>query len=79
MVEIFRYPELLTIFVNDSINTLAVVLCNVFGLRGHRARPLFERGRYPYRSMEHATLMRFGNPMKISEKSIASRNTSVDA
>jgi hypothetical protein len=40
VVEVFGYPELLTIFIDDSIDTLALVLCNVFCLRGHRARPL---------------------------------------
>jgi hypothetical protein len=79
MVEVFRYPELLTIFVDDAVNTLAVILCNVFCVRGHRARPLLSVGDSTMISTEHAILRRFDNPMKILEKSFVSWITSAKA
>jgi hypothetical protein len=79
MVEVFGYPELLTIFIDDAVNTLAVILSNVFWQRGHRARPLLSVGDSTMLSTEHAILNRLGNPMKTGEKSIGSRITSVVA
>lgn len=46
VVEIFGYPELLSISIDDAIDSLVLALCDVFGLRGHRARPFVERGRF---------------------------------
>lgn len=79
MVEIFGYPELLTIFIDDTVNTLAVILCKVFCMRGHRARPLLSVGDSTMSSMEHAILKRFDNPMKTREKSFVSWITSAKA
>jgi hypothetical protein len=45
VVEIFGHPELLSISIDDAIDSLILALCDVFGLRGHRARPFVERGR----------------------------------
>lgn len=44
VVEVLGYPELLAIFIDDSIDTLALVMCDVFWLWGHRARPLLSVG-----------------------------------
>jgi hypothetical protein len=46
VVEIFGYPELLSISIDDAIEPLVLALCDVFGLRGHRARPFVDRGRF---------------------------------
>lgn len=69
VVEIFGHPELLSISIDDAINTLVLALCVVFGLGGHRARPYFERGRVPcILSMECASHMRSINRLKIDVK-----------
>lgn len=44
VVEVLGYPELLAIFIDDSIDTLALVMCDVFCLWGHRGRPLLSVG-----------------------------------
>jgi hypothetical protein len=69
VVEIFGYPELLSISIDDAIDSLVLALCDVFGLRGHRARPFVERGRFLYnQSMECASHKRTLNRMNIGEK-----------
>ena len=69
VVEIFGYPELLSISIDDAIDSLILALYLVFGLGGHRARPYFERGRVPcILSMECASHMRSINRLKIDVK-----------
>ena len=69
VVEIFGYPELLSISIDDAIDSLVLVLCDVFGLRGHRARPFVERGRFLYnQSIECASHKIALNRMNIGEK-----------